>query len=61
MHFLGQARGSLLEGDAQMAIALDVGYVCEEVFAEVDRQIYQVLGLLNRLIRIPPHEANIEP
>jgi four helix bundle protein len=50
LHFLGQARGSLLEVDAQMAIALDLGYVRKETFAEIDDQIYQVLGLLNRLI-----------
>jgi four helix bundle protein len=50
LHFLGQARGSLLEVDAQMAIALDLGYVQEGTFTEIDHEIYQVLGLLNRLI-----------
>ena len=50
LHFLGQARGSLLEVDAQMAMALDLGYVRENRFVEIDREIYQVLGLLNRLI-----------
>lgn len=50
LHFLGQARGPLLEVDAQMAIALDLGYVQNETFSDIDREIYQVLGLLNRLI-----------
>jgi len=50
LHFLGQARGSLLEVDAQMAIALDLGYVQEKSYAEIDHDLYQVLGLLNRLI-----------
>jgi four helix bundle protein len=50
LHFLGQARGSLLEVDAQMAIAFDLGYVGKETFPEIDYEIYQVLGLLNRLI-----------
>lgn len=50
LHFLGQAGGSLLEVDAQMAIALELGCVRAEVFTRIDREIYEVLGLLNRLI-----------
>ncbi len=49
-HFLGMARGSLLEVDTQLAIALDLGYMQPHSFEEVDCEIYQVLGLLNRLI-----------
>jgi len=48
-HFLGLARGSLLEVDAQIAIAIDLGYLTAETFEKLDRQIYQILGLLNRL------------
>ena len=49
-HFLGQARGSLLELDTQVAIALDLAYLKPEQHEILDREIYQVLGLLNRLI-----------
>jgi four helix bundle protein len=49
-HFLGLARGSLLEVDAQLPIAIDLGYLTAETFEKLDRQIYQILGLLNRLI-----------
>ena len=49
-HFLGQARGSLLELDTQVAIALDLTYLKPDQYEILDREIYQVLGLLNRLI-----------
>jgi four helix bundle protein len=49
-HFLGQARGSLLELDTQLAIALDLTYLKLDQYEIVDREVYQVLGLLNRLI-----------
>jgi four helix bundle protein len=60
LHFLGQARGSLLELDAQLAIAVELKYLDPDHYQELDREIYQVLGLLNRLIeslrkgRTPP-------
>ena len=50
LHFLGQARGSLLELDTQLAIALDLTYLKSDQYEILDRDIYQVLGLLNRLI-----------
>ena len=49
-HFLGQARGSLLEAETQLAIALDLGFVGQETYEELDRESYQVLGLLDRLL-----------
>jgi four helix bundle protein len=49
-HFLGQARGSLLELDTQLAIALDLNYLQPDRYGALDRDTYQVLGLLNRLI-----------
>ncbi len=49
-HFLGQARGSLLELDTQLAIALDLTYLRPDQHEFLDHEIYQVLGLLNRLI-----------
>jgi four helix bundle protein len=50
LHFLGQARGSLLELDTQLAIALDLNYLKPDQYELLDRDAYQVLGLLNRLI-----------
>jgi four helix bundle protein len=50
LHFLGQARGSLLELETQLAIALDLNYLKPQVHEKMDHQAYQVLGLLNRLI-----------
>jgi four helix bundle protein len=50
LHFLGQARGSLLELDTQLAIGHDLGYLETEMHDRLDREGYQVLGLLNRLI-----------
>jgi four helix bundle protein len=50
IHFLGQARGSLLELDTQLAIALDLNYLRPDGYEILDRDLYQVLGLLNRLI-----------
>ena len=50
LHFLGQARGSLLELDTQLAIALDLNYLKPAQHKLLDHETYQVLGLLNRLI-----------
>jgi four helix bundle protein len=51
-HFLGQARGSLLEMDTQIEIALDLVYLNpnQHQHQTLAQEIYQVLGLLNRLI-----------
>jgi four helix bundle protein len=50
LHFLGQARGSLLELETQLAIAVNLNYLKPEVHEKMDHEAYQVLGLLNRLI-----------
>ena len=49
-HFLGQARGSLLELDTQLAIAVDLRYLTPDRQKTLDQEIYQVLGLVNRLL-----------
>ena len=49
-HFLGQARGSLLELETQLDIALDLAYLDPNQQQTLAQEIYQVLGLLNRLI-----------
>jgi len=50
VHFLGQARGSLLETDAQLLVACDLGYLQASDLKKLEEEIYQVLGLLNRLL-----------
>jgi four helix bundle protein len=49
-HFLGQARGSLLEAETQPAIALDLGFLDQSAYDNLERESYQVLGLLDRLL-----------
>ena len=50
LQFLGQARGSLLEVDAQLSVAFDLGYLDKGAYDRLEGEAYQVLGLLNRLI-----------
>jgi len=50
LHFLGQARGSLLELDTQLIIALDLNYLTLDYQKEIEVELRRVLGLLNRLI-----------
>ncbi len=49
-HFLGQARGSLLEMETQLEIASELGYVDARCHDSLEQQAYEVLGLLNRLL-----------
>jgi four helix bundle protein len=57
--FLGQARGSLLEVQTQLAIAFDLTYLAERQYEELDSAAYQVLGLLNRLIESLRHSPKV--
>ena len=50
LQFLGHARGSLLEVDSQLQVAVDLGYLNPKQYEELEQEAYQVLGLLNRLI-----------
>jgi four helix bundle protein len=49
-HFLGQARGSILELETQLGITHELGYLQPQGHQVLDSQTFQVLGLLNRLI-----------
>jgi four helix bundle protein len=49
-HFLGQARGSLLELETQLAIALDLHFVNEDEFKKLEEQSSEVQRLLSGLI-----------
>ena len=40
----------MLEAETQLAIAMDLGFVGKETFEVLERESYQVLGLLDRLI-----------
>jgi four helix bundle protein len=44
------ARGSLLELDTQLAIALDLHYLAMDQQIKLSNKLHEVLGLLNRLI-----------
>jgi four helix bundle protein len=48
IHFLGQARGSLLELDTQLDIALDLTYLNPNQLRILAQAIYEILGLINR-------------
>ena len=48
--FLGLARGSVLEIDTQLAIALELRYLNKEQYDLLEQKAYEVLGLLNRLL-----------
>jgi four helix bundle protein len=62
LHFLGQARGSLLELDTQLEIALDLNYLNAGEHQKLALEAYQVLGLLNRLIEsLRPKPAQRPP
>ena len=66
LNFLGQARGSLLELDAQLLIASDLNYLKAEEYEALSHAVFQVLGLLNRLIdslpkKHPPSVSTLKP
>lgn len=50
-HFLGNARGSLLELDTHLEISLRLGYIKEENYQPVQDQIQEVGRILNGLLR----------
>jgi four helix bundle protein len=49
-HFLGQARGSLLELETQLSIAVDLGFLGADQFKKLEQQTSEVRRLLNGLI-----------
>jgi four helix bundle protein len=61
LHFLGQARGSLLELDAQLEIGRDLTYLDSNQHETLAQTIYQVLGLLNRLIESLREKQTLKP
>jgi four helix bundle protein len=60
-HFLGQARGSLLELDTQISIAKDLTYLDDNSHEILDEEIYRVLGLLNRLLESLREKTSLKP
>lgn len=49
--FLGHSRGSILELETQLAIAHDLGCMDDAKYRILDTHTFQILGLLNRLIK----------
>ena len=61
-HFLGQARGSLLELETQAAIAFELEYMRPDAYESLESCTLGVLGLLNRLIQsLAPQTAAPKP
>ena len=58
-HFLGIARGSLLELETHLAIAYDLGFLTQQQYSVADEHCYAVLGLLNRLIASLKNEPEL--
>ena len=50
-HFLGNARGSLLELDTHLEISLRLGYIEQKRYQPVQAQIQEVGRILNGLLR----------
>ena len=48
--FLGHARGSLLEVETQLAIAVDLNYLSSDDYKVLEQQIAEVSRLLNGLL-----------
>jgi four helix bundle protein len=59
-HFLGQAQGSLLELETQLAIAHDLRFLDSVTYESVDQECYAVLGLINRLSEALRPKSNTE-
>jgi len=59
--FLGHARGSLLELQTQLAIALDLHYLAPECYREVERHSEEVLRLINGLLSALRSAASTAP
>jgi len=59
--FLGHARGSLLELQTQLAIALDLHYLAPECYREVERHSEEVLRLINGLLSALLSAASTAP
>ncbi len=49
--FLGHARGSLLEVETQLSVALDLGYLDAACFRTLELHIAEVLRMLDALIK----------
>ena len=49
-HFLGQARGSLLEVETQLSIAVDLHFLKQDEFGHLQQKLSDVRKLLNGLI-----------
>jgi four helix bundle protein len=56
VHFLGLARGSLLELDTQLLISSDLAYLDPKQYEMLSHEIFQLLGPLNRLIDSLPRK-----
>jgi len=56
--FLGQARGSLLEWETQLAIAVDLHFLAQAEFKDLQEKILRSPKMTERPKRIDPWEQN---
>lgn len=59
MYFLANARGSLLELDTQLEIALRLSYLTEAKYSELHMQLDEVARILNGLMRSVEHSSSV--
>jgi four helix bundle protein len=58
LYFLANARGSLLELDTQLEIALRLRYLTKEKYSDLHMQLDEVARILNGLMRSVEHSSN---
>lgn len=58
LYFLANARGSLLELDTQLEIALRLSYLTEAKYSELHTQLDEVARILNGLMRSVEHSSS---
>jgi four helix bundle protein len=57
-HFLGQARGSLLEMETQFLIAQKLGYVDQKALDQLMERSGEVSRMLHRLLQVISNSVN---
>ena len=59
LYFLANARGSLLEVDTQLEIAVRLGYTATDKFSELKNQLDEIARMLNGLMRAVEASSSI--
>ena len=59
LYFLANARGSLLELDTQLEIALRLRYLTKEKYSDLHTKLDEVARILNSLMRSVEHSSSV--